>query len=212
MQKMITTFAFILILLIPALAQSPEATEDSPQLAEIIMPISIYLLVDDIDSPNPDISTNRTEDDLRIILDDMNIIWSQANIELSLSYVGYVEVSTEILEDIIAGEFTSFFTAVNDGTLELPNISQLNGFYAKDIGGPNGITLSSQVYFVNDTPTVNDERVSSHEVGHMFGLHHDLVNPGHLMYSGTNGTALTEEEIVVSRYFAQGFLQNLRLR
>lgn len=194
--------------IIPTLAQ--DTSDDDSIPPTITIPISMYLLVDDIDNPNPVISTSRTEDEMLTILENMNGIWSQADIELSLNIIATIEIPEAILEDIIAGDFSSFFTAVSQGIIRLPDIAQINGFYAKDVGGPNGITLNNQVYFVNDKPTVHDERVSSHEVGHMLGLHHHLVSPNRLMYSGTNGMNLSDEEIIVSRYFANGFLQGVR--
>lgn len=208
---LITVLIFLFAL--PLIAQDVEDSEDEqPSQDRITISISMYLLVDDIDNPNPDISTDRTMGELRDILDKMNDIWSQADIELELNYVGYVAVPEAILEDIIEAQFESFFQGVVDGIIDIPDVSQLNGFYAKRIGGPNGVTLNSQIYFVDDNPSVHDERVSSHEVGHMLGLHHDLIDSSHLMYSGTNGITLSEEEIFVTRYFAKGFLSGLRVR
>ncbi len=192
------------------------AQDDDPEEIEIQTPptltmtLSMFLLVDDIDNPDPDVSTVRTEDDMQIIHEKMNDIWSQANIELDLQHIGYLEVPKDVLEDILDGQFQSFFIAVGEGEIPIDNVSQINGFYSKHIGGPNGIMLNSQVYFVNDEPTVNDERVSSHEVGHILGLHHHLFDPNQLMYSGTNGTNLNEVEITVARYFATGFSQGVR--
>ncbi len=61
-----------------------------------------------------------------------------------------------------------------------------------------------------DEPTVHDERVSSHEVGHILGLHHALGDSDRLMFSGTNGTDLADEEITTSRYGATGILDGVR--
>jgi predicted Zn-dependent protease len=61
-----------------------------------------------------------------------------------------------------------------------------------------------------DLTGVHHERVTSHEIGHILGLHHVLDNSDRLMYSGTNGMALSEEEITVARYAAQGLLDGLR--
>ena len=200
-----------LLISLPIITMSAQDTgNEEAELPQITIPISIYLLVDDIENPDPEVSTSRTEEELLTILANMNAIWSQTNIELSLTHVSYVEIPKTILEDIIVGNFTSFFASVNNNTILIPEVTLINGFYVKDIGGPNGITLSSQVYFVNDNPTVHDERVSSHEVGHMLGLHHNRLMSGQLMFSGTNGTILTEEEVVVARYFAQGFLDGVR--
>ena len=61
-----------------------------------------------------------------------------------------------------------------------------------------------------DTPSVYDERVTSHEIGHILGLHHVLDDAGRLLYSGTNGMSLTEEEQAVARYAAEGLLAGVR--
>lgn len=208
MTRLLTLFFVVIFLISPVLAQDIDADAKTP--ATLTLSMSMFLLVDDIANPDPAVSTARTGDDLRVIHENMNEIWAQAHIELDLQHVEYLEVPTDILEDIMFGNFQSFFRAIGEGDILIENASQINGFYAKQIGGPNGIMLSSQVYFVNDTPTVNDERVSSHEVGHMLGLHHQLYDPEQLMYSGTNGTDLNEIEITVARYFAVGFVTGVR--
>ena len=57
---------------------------------------------------------------------------------------------------------------------------------------------------------MHDRRVSSHEVGHILGLHHVLTDSNRLLFSGTNGMALTDEEAAVARYVAQGILDGVR--
>ncbi len=54
--------------------------------------ISLFLLVDDKEEPDPEISTHRTEEDLREILEGMNDIWGQAGIRLELRTIETVEV------------------------------------------------------------------------------------------------------------------------
>ena len=61
-----------------------------------------------------------------------------------------------------------------------------------------------------DTPSVLDERVTSHEIGHILGLHHVLDDQDRLLFSGTNGMNLSEEEIIVARYAADGLLKRVR--
>jgi len=208
MFRLLALLLVLFLFVLAVFAQDTNTEEQAP--ATLTLSLSMYLIVNDIDNPDPELSTARTEEDLRDIHIKMNDIWSQATIELDLQYVGYLVVPEAILTDIFDRKFSSFFQAVGEGDILIDNASQLNGFYIKDIGGPNGIMLSNQVYFVNDNPTVNDERVSSHEVGHMLGLHHQLYDPDQLMYSGTNGTNLNEVEITVARYFATGYITRVR--
>ena len=59
--------------------------------------------------------------------------------------------------------------------------------------------MGSRLFFVTDSPSVRHERVTAHEIGHLLGLGHAHRDTQRLMYSGTNGTNLTEEEIKTVR-------------
>jgi len=187
---------------------APTAT-DVPQ--EVIsLSISLFLLVDDQEKPDPEISTHRTQEDLREILEGMNNIWSQAGIRFELQIIESVEVPEAILRGMLAGNLEPFFRELGDG-ITLPPPATINGFYIRSLGGPNGINPSRfRTFFVIDEPSVLDRRVSSHEVGHILGLLHVLDDPGRLLFSGTNGMALTEDEATAARYFAQGIIQGVR--
>ena len=226
MNRFYSVFAFVAIALIdwsvagaaiptrepptaaPEILETPEDTE-LPR-AVITLTISLFLLVDDNEEHDPQISTHRTEAELREILQGMNGIWSQADIRLELETVDTVEVPEVILQGMMAGDLRPFFREVGGG-ITIPQTSTINGFYLRRVGGPNGINpFRSRTYFVIDEPSVFDRRVSSHEVGHMLGLHHVLGDAGRLLFSGTNGMTLTEDEATVARYFARGILQGLR--
>jgi len=184
------------------------ATEEPREI--ISLSISLFLLMDDKENPDPEISTHRTEADLREILEGMNEIWRQAGIRLELDTVESVEVPEAMLRGMQAGDLRPFFSAMGRG-IALPEPSTINGFYLRRVGGPNGINrFRSRTFFVIDEPSVFDRRVSSHEVGHMLGLHHVLDDPGRLLFSGSNGMALTEDEATVARYFAQGINRGIR--
>ena len=186
----------------------PKATEEPREI--ISLSISLFLLMDDKENPDPEISTHRTEADLREILEGMNEIWGQAGIRLELETVESVEVPEAMLRGMLAGDLRPFFRAMGRG-IALPETSTINGFYLRRVGDPNGINpFRSRTYFVIDEPSVFDRRVSSHEVGHMLGLHHVLDDPGRLLYSGTNGMALTEDEATVARYFAHRIRDGVR--
>ncbi len=64
--------------------QNAVGAQEENEREIITISISLFLLVDDRDDPDLAISTHRTEDDLREILDGMNDIWSQADIQLEL--------------------------------------------------------------------------------------------------------------------------------
>lgn len=70
--------------------------------------------------------------------------------------------------------------------------------------GPHGTAASRATRELTNTesddePSVPDERVSSHEIGHILGLHDVLDDSSRLMLSGTDGTALTAPEIAIAR-------------
>ena len=195
----------------PTLESPTGAPETIDVPREVIsLSISLFLLVDDKEEPDPQISTHRTEQDLLEILEGMNVIWNQAGIRLELQTIESVEVPEDILQGMLAGNLRPFFRGIGDG-IDLPQIATINGFYIRSVGGSNGINpFRSRTFFVIDEPSVFDRRVSSHEVGHILGLNHVLDDPGRLLFSGTNGMTITDDESTVARYFAQGILQEVR--
>ena len=182
-----------------------------PPEEPITVPLTLYLMHDAVDGTASPLSSQRTEEGLAVIAEDMGGVWAQANVVFDPVNVETIEVPTDVLEGIALGLDTSRFFDQVGVTFDIPNAAAVNGFYVRAAGRVNGFAPSgSRVFFVIDEPSVHDERVSSHEVGHIFGLHHQLVDPGTLMFSGTNGTVLTEDEIVVARYAAQGVLDGVR--
>ncbi len=104
----------------------------------ISLSISLFLLVDDGEEPDPTISTHRAEEDLREILQGMNEIWSQADIRLELQTIESMEVPEAILQGMLTGDLAPFFNEIGEG-ITLQQFSTLNGFYIRNVGGPNGI-------------------------------------------------------------------------
>ena len=182
-----------------------------PPTEPVTISLSLYLMQDAADAVGSPLSSQRTEEGLSVIARDMGEVWSQANVIFDPITVETVLAPTDVLEGIARGlDTTAFFDQVGT-TFDIANPSAVNGFYIRSAGRVNGFAPSnSRVFFVIDEPSVHDERVSSHEVGHIFGLHHQLEDPGTLMFSGTNGTLLTEDEITVARYSAQGVLDGVR--
>ena len=107
------------------------ATVELPRQV-ISLSISLYLLVDDKDNPDPEISTHRTEEGLREILEGMNDIWIQAGIRLELQSIESVQVPEAILQGMLAGKLGPFFREI-DKSIAVPQASIINGFYLRSL-------------------------------------------------------------------------------
>ena len=164
-----------------------------------------------MDDADPPLSSARTTERLTEIAREMNGIWAQADITFDPVTVEAIDVPIDTLRPLATSLDSDPFFAGAGTRFDVPNPGVVNGFYVRRAGQVNGFApTGSRVFFVVDEPTVHDERVSSHEVGHIFGLHHTLEDAGRLMFSGTNGMALSEQEQEVARYAAQGLLDGVR--
>jgi len=198
-----------LVLLLAACSPVATAVVTPPPATEKPVEMSASLYV--VDAANTtQLSSARTTSQLEEIFSNMQSIWGQAGIELTLSSTARIEVPDTVLRDLAAGSTSSFFDAAAAGAIDIPDPGTLLGFYVKQIGSANGMTpLGTRVFFVADDPSVNDERVSSHEIGHILGLSHTRDDSARLMFSGTNGTDITREEATVTRYNATRILDGL---
>jgi hypothetical protein len=172
----------------------------------IPLPLSLYVLTD-ADDPASALSSHRSIDDVETIAAGVQAIWQPAAVKFDPVHVESVAVPTEVLEAIArSGDAAQFFEQVGR-TFDVPKPGLINGFFVATAAGVNGFNpVGSAVFFVVDEPSVHDERVSSHEVGHILGLRHAIADAERLMFSGTNGMALTEQEKEVARYGAEGMV------
>jgi len=201
---------FLLLLAACSPVASADQSGDNGDRETIEVSVSLYAVQAGEDSASSS-SSQRTVAELESIFMRMQAIWDQAGIDLTLTTASDIAAPESVLQDLAAGDTRSFFDAAGTGLIEIPDPGTLLGFYVKEIGTANGLTpLGTRVFFVADDPSVNDERVSSHEIGHIFGLSHTLNDTSRLMFSGTNGTDITDEETVVARYGAAAILDGVR--
>ena len=183
-----------------------DATANDAAREPITMSLTLYRLL------NADgLGTERSTEEIAEIGERVNEVWAQAGIRFDPLLVRDIEVPAEAIGPIIvAGDIDPLLDSFASG-IDVPDAGQLNGFYVSEAFGVNGFApIGTRIFFVVDEPSVPDHRVTSHEIGHLFGLHHDLGDPGRLMFSGTDGEALVEREQLVARYFAEGILDGAR--
>ncbi len=175
------------------------------------VPITLYVVTDTDGGAGSPLSSTRTVDEVATIADRVVAIWREGGVALDVQGIHEIEVPRDVLVDLARGDTDAFLGAAVNGRFAVPDPSVINGFYVRDAGGVNGVApAGTRTFFVVDEPTVHDERVSSHEIGHIFGLHHATEDPDRLMYSGTNGMDITELEAAAAVYGARGVLDGLR--
>ena len=208
--------AFFVLAAAGCAAASPVAVVDeSPDartaIEEVEIPIALHVVTDADGGVGSSLSSTRTVDDVAAIADLVGTIWREGGIALDIQGVHEIDVPADVLLPLAQGDTDAFLRAAVEGRFAVPDPSVINGFYVRDVGGVNGVApAGTRTFFVVDEPTVHDERVTSHEIGHIFGLHHATEDPDRLMYSGTNGMDLTELEAAAAVYGARGVLDGLR--
>lgn len=171
----------------------------------LLAPLRIHLLTS---KDAPHIATTLKDSDITRILGKINKVWAQAGIHFYLESL--IKEAPKNAEQFPHPEMEKGFNwlpLLRPMETEASNTFHL--YYLKRMP-VNGVCLREGI-FVKDTASLRDvpggidepiPRVSSHELGHAFGLPH-RQNRTNLMASGTTGTWLNAEEIKRARANAQ---------
>jgi hypothetical protein len=173
----------------------------------LLVPLRVHLLAA---KGVPEITTTLTDKDVTRILHKINLVWAPAGLHFYLESVVNEEAANP--EVFLAHNGAAERFRLLSLRPEESKVSALFHVYYLKRMSVNGIYLGEAI-FVKDTAALRavaggiDEplpRVTSHELGHAFGLTHrqDTTN---LMASGTTGICLNDEEIQRVRERAKKF-------
>lgn len=182
------------ILLSLGLLGDRSAIAQSGRLSLISIPISVYIL----DDQRGKLSSQSRNERMIVIFDRVNKIWAQAGIEFEIKYIGRITLPPAIIRELVNGNHKPFLKG-RDDDFKVPNPSLFNAYYASSIGLLNGLTIGDDLILVTDSRDIQTYRVTAHELGHLLGLGHVHDDDLRLMYPGTKGTVLTNQEIKTVR-------------
>ena len=173
----------------------------------LLVPLRVHLLAA---KSVPELTTTLTDKDVTRILHKINLVWAPAGLQFYLESVVNEQAANP--EVFLAHNGADERFGLLSLRPEESKVSTLLHVYYLNRMSANGVYLGEAI-FVKDTASLRavaggiDEplpRVTSHELGHAFGLPHrqDTTN---LMASGTTGIWLNDEEIPRAREWAKNF-------
>lgn len=201
-------FAVALLLLLPRQEEKKpfdpavhEATRTFTYADFLVVPVRVHLLQCKGEEA---LHCRLKEADIRRIFGKANRIWNKAGIALSVE-----SILTE--EAVVPDDFDENRLQDFKGTrpLQATDRGRIHVFYVHRLP-TNGVFMGSDAIFVKDTAALREvkggvdepiPRVSSHEIGHAFGLPH-RQNTINLMASGTTGWSINDDEIDAVRGWA----------
>lgn len=166
------------------------------EMDTIVLSLQVFVL-----TGGETLGSLRTGEDVAQIVRNASAIWAQADINLALEQVRFLELND--------AEIAVFLTYPEGIIPKLPdyNRNHINAFLTKTLSGINGVAfVGLRSTAVADFTTSNDFRTFAHEVGHVLGLEH-VSDRGRLMSQGSSGIELSRKEILQARTVAEKFTQ-----
>lgn len=178
-----------------------EATRTFTYAEFLVVPVRVHLLQSKGEEA---LHCKLKEADVRRVFGKANRIWNKAGIALNLDSI--------VTEDAVVPDgFDENRLQDFKGTrpLKATDRGMIHVFYVHRLP-TNGVFMGADAIFVKDTAALREvkggvdeplPRVSSHEIGHAFGLPH-RQNTINLMASGTTGWSINDDEIDTVRGWA----------
>lgn len=147
---------------------------------------------------NPRLQTTLTEQDVRAIFDEVNVIWSQAGIRFELEAIGSLQAINSAPKRWYIKDRDWVKAAIPTDQF---SPAAIDVCFVKDMG-PNGFFYGEPVV-VCENPEFHKvsggadsivARVTAHELGHVLFLQHRQERTN-LMASGKNGVSLNPQEV-----------------
>ena len=154
---------------------------------EIFIPVTVHLVKE-----KSSYGTSKDTEDVFELFEKVNRIWMQGQIIFIVEDVVVSEFSKEEFDKFLEGDIDLIVTR-DDFRGGMINI-----YFARFVNA-NGISFPAQGFtLIGDVTTVNDFRTTAHELGHLLGLRH-VSSRDYLMFKGSNGDILSQEEITLAR-------------
>ena len=183
----VSLFIIIIFFLINSKNNTNNVNNDL-QFDTIIIPVDVYIIKYD----EQDLSSARDEENILDVFENVNRLWSQANIYVEIVKIENITINGSSYYYNL-NSFLSYMVEMGNY-----NPNRINAYFAESLHGPIGIAFPGNRIMVADRKSVYDFRATSHEIGHVLGLQH--VGPvSRLMARGVNGFDLILEEIEIAR-------------
>ena len=154
---------------------------------DIEIPVKAYVISD----PSEYYTSSRDEKNINKLFEQVNRIWSQADIFFYIDEIVYINVTPNIIPNTLNGYYEELSKYSDLGNITI--------FFSQNLNGINGIAITNlNSALVADYTTVNDFRTTAHEIGHLFRLQH-VAPSNRLMARGRNGELLAKDEIDIVR-------------
>lgn len=158
---------------------------------EIHLPVTLHPVRE-----SGSISSHRSDGNILSLAADAQAIWRKAGIVFDVA-LEKVRLETAAGQALSVGDLNRFYQAIE------PDGHGLHIFFVSSLDGLNGVAISPRLAWVADTTHVDDFRATAHEIGHLLGLKHTRESRSRLLFPGTNGTELSEAEILLARRHAR---------